>query len=88
MIPPYLGGAFVLFQNMETEISPHRLWMVCGQVMQIPSTGGKGLGGMNLPNIRGEAGFVIPDVAVGRFYPQFPQPLRLILNHESYLINA
>lgn len=84
--PPYLGGGFESFQNMESESYPPCLWMVCGQVMPILSTGGRGLGPPRQSNIQSEAGFSIPDMAVRGFHPQLPQPLRLLLNPNSYLI--
>jgi len=83
-----MGGSFEYFQDMEKASFPPWLWMSCGKVLQILSTGGKGSGATRQPYIRSEAEVVIPDMAVLRFSPHYPQPLRLILNPKSYLIKC
>ena len=86
--PPDMGGSLKDLQDIEIDNYPHLVWIDCGQVIQILSTGSDRLRTAIKPNIRRQAGGVIPDMAVFGFHPQYPQPLRLLLNHESYIINA
>lgn len=86
--PPYLGGSLKDIRDIEIDNYPHFVWIECGQVIQILSTGRDRLRSAIRPKIRREAGGVIPDMVVWRFPPHYPHPLRLLLNHESYIINA
>ena len=81
-VPPYMGDGFDSNRHRENNFSPPSLWIVCGQVMQILSTSGEYLDGVNRPNIQRRIGYILPDMVVLDSYPQFPQALRLILNHE------
>ena len=86
--PPDMGGRLKDLRDIEIDNYPHLVWIDCGQVIQILSTGSHCLRTAIRPNIRREAGGVIPDMVVRRLPPHYPHPLRLLLNHESYIINA